>query len=336
LRYKARQHLLDPLTEPRPVDGAGPGTRSGSTSRPNTSAGSSQITTETTGTIRSRPASGSCPTPPKSTSPRQSQSTHRHGAFAGYDDVSRRSSMERPSTEIPTSTVASTDGEESTGGRRRGNSLTSRFPGDMSHRPLDMIRRETRAAHRSPHLRRDHLVGKDTIDRLDNINGGYHHDGPYDATLLARNRSVKGSPVEAVSKTNEEALKATPREMILDSIMRHRPLDGVAMVPPGERGPDGQVLDYEEGANLMVEAGFKRWPGQASHHHAPLILQVGSIGAGFAPQKHILWFWMCQQDPTRLGPLWLYENAPTDLFCRNTCPRISRARANPLTRSKRR
>lgn len=81
-------------------------------------------------------------------------------------------------------------------------------------------------------------MGPDSIDSLDNIGpGAYHHGGPYDATLLARNTSSAFSPVEAVKGSNEEALKATPTENIQDSIARHRPLDGVATVPPGNLLP---------------------------------------------------------------------------------------------------
>lgn len=121
-------------------------------------------------------------------------------------------------------------------------------------------------ANRHPHLRKKHIVGPDTIDRMDTL-GGFHHDGPYDATLLARNMSHTNSPVEAVSTTNEEALKATPREMIEDSVEKHRPLDGVAMVPPGMEDRYGNVYNYKEGTDMMIEnspegGAYKRWPGK--------------------------------------------------------------------------
>ncbi len=120
-------------------------------------------------------------------------------------------------------------------------------------------------ANRHPHLRKKHIVGADAIDRMDTV-GGFHHDGPYEATLLARNMTYTNSPVEAVSTTNEEALKATPREMIKDSVEKHRPLDGVAMVPPGMKDRYGNVYDYQEGTDMMVEnspegGAYKRWPG---------------------------------------------------------------------------
>ena len=68
------------------------------------------------------------------------------------------------------------------------------------------------------------------IDKLDASTGEkYHHEGPYDATLLARNTSWKSSPLAAVSDTIDEALKATPRENVLDAVNRHRPLDGTAV-----------------------------------------------------------------------------------------------------------
>jgi hypothetical protein len=169
---------------------------------------------------------------------------------------------QRPSTEIPTSSSAST---VAGGGRNRGSSLTSRFPGDESHRPLEILKREAKAANRAPHLRKQHIPGSDSIDRLDNVVGGYHHDGPYEATLLARNTSFLTSPVEAVSGTNEEALKATPREKVIDSVEKHRPLDGVAVVPPGLTDTTGNTLNYQEGSDLMIEEGhYKRWDGIVS------------------------------------------------------------------------
>ena len=128
-----------------------------------------------------------------------------------------------------------------------------------------MIKRDAKLANRHPHLRKKHIVGSDTIDRMDTL-GGFHHDGPYDATLLARNTSHRDSPVEAVSATNEETLRATPREMIQDSVKKHRPLDGVAMVPPGMEDRYGNVYNYQEGADMMIEnspegGAYKRWPG---------------------------------------------------------------------------
>ena len=200
------------------------------------------------------------PSPPASVSPRQDQFSHRREAFPpAYDGAnSQRRSLDQASSDMITST----------NGRRRVSSLTSRFPGDQSHRPLDIIKRDAKLANRAPHLRKNHTVGPDTIDSLDNVVGAYHHEGPFDATLLARNTSLLNSPVEAVSGTNEEALKATPREKIIDSLERHRPLDGVAVVPPGMTDQAGRTYNYREGANMMIEDGgnYKRWPGVVSPH----------------------------------------------------------------------
>ena len=128
-----------------------------------------------------------------------------------------------------------------------------------------MIRREGKRAHRAPHLRRENMPGPDSIDRLDcvQIGGAYHHEGPYDAASIARNRSLQISPLEAVRMTNEQALKATPLDKLKDSLERHRPLDGVAYLAPGMTDVSGRRMDYEEGANLMIEDGanYKRWEG---------------------------------------------------------------------------
>jgi hypothetical protein len=137
----------------------------------------------------------------------------------------------------------------------RGASLGERYPGDMSHRPLDTLKQENKTAHRSPHLRKKQIPGVDMIDGLDSVPGGrYHHEGPFDATLLSRNLNVQNSPVAAVARSNRDALKATPREKIQDAVQRHMPLDGVAAYPPGESDEFGRVYSYEE-TNLMADQG---------------------------------------------------------------------------------
>lgn len=214
------------------------------------------------------------PASPAISSRRTNRRSNRQQAVAGHNEPPRRSnSVGRTSTEIPTSSSASTNVS-----RQRGSSLTSRFPGDQSHRPLERIRQETKAANRAPHLRKKHIPGPDTIDRLDCTGGRYHHDGPYDATLLARNVSLLHSPVQAVSRSNMEALKATPREKVMDSLHKHYPLDGVAFTPPGVADRDGQVYHYEEGSNMMIEDGgdYKRWPGVVSVHDKVLYASLYS------------------------------------------------------------
>jgi hypothetical protein len=120
-------------------------------------------------------------------------------------------------------------------------------------------------------LKKRHMPGADTIDVLDKsmIGGAYHHEGPYDATLLARNTNYKNSPVEAVRGTNAEAIRATPRENIKDSLDKHVPLQGTGVIPPGMAGLDGREMEYEEGADLMREpdapgGAYKRWEGVVS------------------------------------------------------------------------
>ena len=136
-----------------------------------------------------------------------------------------------------------------------------------------MLKHDDLRANRSAHLRKKHHVGADSIDTLDNVGGpggmAYHHEGPYDATLLARNTDPKRAPIAAVREGNAEALRATPRELVVDSVRLHRPLDGVAVVPPGMVGPGGEVMRYEEGTDMMIEGqpeggAYKRWPGVVS------------------------------------------------------------------------
>lgn len=136
-----------------------------------------------------------------------------------------------------------------------------------------MLTQEAKAAHRAPHLRKKHQVRPDMIDDLDTVGGAkYHHEGPFDVSYLARNTSYESSPLEALSGSNEETLKATPREKIMDSVQKHRPLDGVAMVPPGMHDRNGNLYEYQEGPNMMIEDGgnYKRWPGVVSSNNAPL------------------------------------------------------------------
>ncbi|KAI1358703.1 hypothetical protein F5Y08DRAFT_105968 [Xylaria arbuscula] len=122
-------------------------------------------------------------------------------------------------------------------------------------RPLEQIKRETKLANRSGHLRKKSQPRPDQIDSLDNVvpGGIYHHDGPYDATLASRNRDARYAPLAAVTEGNREALKATPAVNVLDSVRRHVPLQGTAEVPPGAVDYEGNVMEYEEGADLMRE-----------------------------------------------------------------------------------
>ena len=162
-------------------------------------------------------------------------------------------------------------------GRRRGSSLGQRYAGDNSNQPLAQLAHEKREADKSRHMVRKHHIQPDQIDSLDTISPdgtSYHHSGPYDATLFARNNSYLSSPLQAVHSSNAEALKATPRDKIMDSVRGHRPLDGVASFPPGTTDRDGAVYSYTEGENMMIGGGpgdnpeggaYKRWPGVPYH-----------------------------------------------------------------------
>ncbi|CAK7268716.1 hypothetical protein SEPCBS119000_003203 [Sporothrix epigloea] len=108
-----------------------------------------------------------------------------------------------------------------------------------------------RSGHRSSRSNRPYT---DTIDSLDRVGGVYHHEGPYDATLAAVNKNKKNSPLEAVKDSNLEAIKATPPEFIQDSLVKHVPLQGTSNIPSGMPDRFGNVLHYEEGADLMREA----------------------------------------------------------------------------------
>lgn len=157
---------------------------------------------------------------------------------------------------------------------RRSSSLREKYPGDPSVHPLNTLKREEKSANRSPHLRKKHHHGSDSIDKLDDaaLLGAYHHEGPYDAASLARNNSYNSAPVAALAQTNREALRATPRESISDSLQRHRPLDNVAALPPGETDAMGRTYYYREGAeeDIMRDpnapgGAYKRYADIVSH-----------------------------------------------------------------------
>ncbi|KAJ5657423.1 uncharacterized protein N7484_001072 [Penicillium longicatenatum] len=126
---------------------------------------------------------------------------------------------------------------------------------------LDNSRASTRRK-RSRHQRRQYSR-TDIIDGLDHTSPCiYHHEGPFDAASVRRNAVKKYSPLDAMKESNAEALRATPRERIMDAINSHRPLDGTGFYPPNTIGRNGQLYEYEEGGNMMNEYGiFSRQPG---------------------------------------------------------------------------
>ena len=117
---------------------------------------------------------------------------------------------------------------------------------------------------------------------------------------------TKNSPIEAVAGSNAEALRATPEEKVIDAVRKHRPLDGVAMVPPGQADREGRIYKYNEGTDLMIEDGgnYKRWPE---------LYVFPSISLSYPFQ------------PTDLKH---YTKHKTK---RNTSRETSKAKANPLT-----
>lgn len=177
---------------------------------------------------------------------------------------------------------------------RRSSSLREQFPGDPSVHPLDQLKREDKSANRSPHLRKKHHHGSDSIDKLDDaaMLGAYHHEGPYDAASLARNLTYKSAPVAALAQTNREALRATPRESISDSLQRHRPLDNVASHPPGETDAMGRTYRYKEGPeeDIMRDpfapgGAYKRWDGIVSPHSPSTVSSSSSHQSSYIAQR---------------------------------------------------
>lgn len=173
---------------------------------------------------------------------------------------SRKTSLDHKGS--PQARIVEVDGT-----RSRGNSLSKRFPGDRTHHPLGMLKHDQIRAQRSPHLRKGSIPGVDLIDSLDAVPGGqYHHEGPYDATLLSRNRDRRHSPVAATFSTNAQTLNATPPENIRNALDKHYPLDGVAQVAPGSTDRNGNAYAYrEENVNAGVDGDYRDFPGEVCH-----------------------------------------------------------------------
>jgi len=272
----AAVYLLDPLNAPEPAQDTGLGSHFGSTFDAKSPVTSSPKTPSRVSVSRDSLGSrnpfrdGASEKDGVSISEQAIPEVGARGRLSNSND--QHSSPRRRAGTVgqggppPYQTSANSPPSSHRGHHRRTSSLSARYPGDDSHKPLDIIRRDSQRAHRAPHLKKRHQPGADLIDRLDPAIGGraYHHEGPYDAALLARNSSFQSSPVAALETSNAEALKATPAENIKDSLDRHMPLDGVAIVPPGVPDRFGRTYEYEEGADLLREPGgdgpgYKRW-----------------------------------------------------------------------------
>lgn len=151
---------------------------------------------------------------------------------------------------------------------RSGSEPSVSLPDSREHHPPEP--RERRES-TNPFLRRRNkgyrhscMVYPDVIDRLDTVGDyQYHHEGPYDAVYPERNRVSVHSPLEAVRESNEEALKATPLDKVVDSVERHRPLDGTAHFASGAEDRGGNTYEYVEGQNMTMNdyGNFVRFPG---------------------------------------------------------------------------
>ncbi|KAG9533080.1 hypothetical protein E4T50_08288 [Aureobasidium sp. EXF-12298] len=261
---EAQAYLIDPLNAPEPSQETGPGSHFYPPSATMSASPTAASPTTSSPTSSKNPFRDSMGGKGPQTHVRQTSisSTGSNSRFPDFHDG--------PSSPHRRNFSGDHLMGESSGNRpRRTSSLSQRYPGDVSNQPLNMLRKDSKKAYRSPHLNKRHIPGADTIDRLDPTPSKipYHHEGPYDAALLARNTSYNSSPIAALEDSNREALKATPAEKIKDSLEKHMPLDGVAVVPPGQPDQLGRVYNYEEGTDMMREANpeggaYKRWPGE--------------------------------------------------------------------------
>ncbi|KAJ9629207.1 uncharacterized protein PV06_00713 [Exophiala oligosperma] len=273
----ASKYLLDPLNAPEPSQEDGPGNafRGGPSAAPKATPPGRTYSGRRLS--KNNPFHKSSKSDISTTEVKRSVSLHSNGnAYRNSSSPATAYPSPPPSANSPNGAFSSgsprspSHRQEAFGehrpGRRRGSSLTERYPGDKSHRPLDTLTKEKHVADRSRYATRKHHIQPDTIDSLDHSGGSaWHHGGPYDATLFARNNS-SNSPLAALADSNAEALKATPKERVIDSVVRHRPLDGVATYAPGDTDRMGNIYNYREGDNMMIEGGpeggaYKRWPG---------------------------------------------------------------------------
>ncbi|KAF7554517.1 hypothetical protein G7Z17_g2820 [Cylindrodendrum hubeiense] len=305
----AQAYILDPLTAPEPSEETGVASSHNlaaqlkkinlSNSSPSSSSSSVKQPRERSAKPSHSPPHRNYPTPPTSASPSRSD-FHPSNPFSNAAESSKSISPPRspprsppnaahnsrrypPNTAVTRSSSARVPQlappahprhhrSRSTGNcdLSRNPSINQRFPGDMTHRPLEILRKEARAADRAPHLRRKNIPHTDTIDALDTIGGTYHHGGPFDAALSSRNRQQKYSPAAAVHDSNMEAIRATPREYMEDALRKNRPLQGTAIIPNGQEDFRGNIMNYEEGADLMREpdaegGAYRRYEGIAYH-----------------------------------------------------------------------
>ncbi|RHZ57783.1 uncharacterized protein CDV56_102537 [Aspergillus thermomutatus] len=177
-------------------------------------------------------------------------------------------------TPSPTPSPSSSTSTLNSLSSQRSSSLPSVYwSGELEHQPVEPRRRRNLPTYhhryaqgnrnRASYPRGSLLVNPDVIDRLDTAGVfHYHHESPYDAVYAERNHDAKTSPIAALEKSTEEALKATPKDKIADCLNSHRPLDGVAFYPPGTTDKEGRTYEYEEGTNMMNDYGnFVRFPG---------------------------------------------------------------------------
>ncbi|KAH7001197.1 hypothetical protein EDB80DRAFT_721729 [Ilyonectria destructans] len=304
----AQAYILDPLTAPEPSQETGVASSHNLAAQfkklnlSNSNSSSSSISSKERKEKSSKPSQKqprNYPTPPTSASPSRSN-FHPSNPFSTASESSKSISPPRspprsppnaarnsrrypPNTAVTRSSSARVaqlappsnprhHRSFSTGNcdLSRSSSISQRFPGDMTHRPLEILRKEARAADRSPHLRRKNIPQTDIIDSLDTIGGTYHHGGPFDAALASRNRNKKYSPAAAVHDSNMEAIRATPREYLEDALRKNRPLQGTAVIPNGMEDFSGNIMQYEEGADLMREpdaagGAYRRYEGVVYH-----------------------------------------------------------------------
>lgn len=164
---------------------------------------------------------------------------------------SRRSTSQVRSSAPPTSD-----------GHRRSSSSRGPAGGSPSHQKGHQPRPSQELAAHEKLVRKDsrarRTIPRDPIDKLDDILGSYHHEGPFDATLASR--QIPGrAPVEATKIGNSLALAATPNDYVQRALERHEPLDGTSSHASGTT-VEGQRFLYEEEDVERQGGALGRWP----------------------------------------------------------------------------
>lgn len=156
---------------------------------------------------------------------------------------------------------------------RRSGSLRERFPGDMSHRPLATLARAHRAADRAPHLHNHRRQQpSDTIDSLD-------ISGPVPGATYHH-----GGPFDATLKERNTNKKYAPVEALKDSN-----IEALKATPP-EFLRDALERHHPLQGTAMIPPGMRDMDGRSMHYEegADLMREKDAPGGPYKRWDHVV------------------------------------------------